>query len=1038
MVYATSAQRSPQLMYCTPVTWKFVRQGAETIVQVLTGRVNCRGPIHQSFENQIAGCAYNVCYIAWKCRCPFAYLPGFMRDSRSYYFWIVGILAAVAFFLLFLPDKLVEYLWLENLGYDSIFWRMLLIQSGLFVGIFALVAAYFGGNFYFLNRQLPTITTESGEVGVAKVGDLVLTKQRLGIIGAGIAAFFGLLFATSFAVRWEQVVRFFYGAPSGSVDPIYGVDLSFYLLRYPFLESLQGAMVGVTFMALLVVGTMFFLTGQVVVREGQLRVSPGVVKLLGINLTLFLVAWAWGFYLDRFGMLFTESGAVFGAGYVDVFYRIPALWTAVFATLALAALVAYNIYSTRIRLLLYGGGLYVAVLVIGLGLIPFIVDQVQLQPNELELEQPFLEHNVSMTRQAYGIDDVRERAYPARANITRAQLDGNEDVIANIRLWDPDLLIRTYRQLQEIRLYYQFYSIDIDRYVIDGEYRQVLLGARELTQRLPDRTDTWINRHLQFTHGYGIAMNFATDIDEEGNPELIVQDLPPQTDTDLDIGQMAIYYGLRTPTYRIVNTTIEELHFPSPEGNVRHHYSGQGGVQLDSYWKRALFAWNFSDFNVLLTDFIHDESRIQFHNRIQERVRNILPRDFLSLDGDPYVVVNDGRLFYIQDAFTTGRTYPYSETSANGRLNYIRDAVKVVIDAYEGSVDFYMVDEEDPILQSYAAAFPGVFQSLEDMPGGLRDHLRYPQDLFNVQVEKYQRYHMTDVRNFYNNEDLWTRPRESYDGRQQTMQPYYMLMRLPDAEDLNFFLMTPMTPDGRENMIGWLAANSDYPNYGELVVYNLPRERLIFGPNQIESRIDQDTEISRQVTLWDQRGSRVVRGNLLVVPIEESFLYVEPLYLIADNIEIPQLRRVIVSDGSRVVMEPTLEAGLQRLYGDPIIADAPALPALGGMGAAAGGQTERMREARDLFQQVEEALREGDFSAFGSRFSELAELLGEPEVEPEPEDIPVEPTGGNGAPPDAPPPGDEASIDDVDTDGLLDGEAVDMDLDALLDARDEQ
>ncbi len=943
-----------------------------------------------------------------------------MRDSRSFYIWIVSALVAVAFLFLFLPDKIVEYLWLENLGFSSIFWRMLLIQTGLFLGVFALVAAYFGSNFYFLNKQLPVVTTESGEVGVAKVGELVLTKQRLGIIGAGIAGFFGLLFATSFAVRWEEVVRFFYGEAAGIVDPIYGVDLSFYLLRYPFIESLQGAMVGVTFMGLLVIGTMFFLTGQVVVQGGQLRVSPGVIRLLGVNLALFLIAWAWGFYLDRFGLLFNQSGAVFGAGYVDVHYRVPALWTAMFATLALAALVVYNIFQTRIRLLLYGGGLYVAVLVIGLGIIPFVVDQVQLQPNELELERPFLEHNINMTRQAYGIDDVRERAYPARQNITREQLDGNEDVIENIRLWDPDLLIRTYRQLQEIRLYYQFYNVDIDRYIIDGEYRQVLLGARELTQRLPQQTDNWINRHLVFTHGYGAAMNFATDIDSEGNPELILKDLPPQTETDLPIDRMAIYYGDRTPTYRIVNTTLDELHYPSPEGTVTHNYEGSGGVQLNSYWRRALFAWHKADFNILLTDFITENSRIQFNNRLQDRIRAVLPREFLSLDGDPYLVIHEGRPVWIQDAFTTARTYPYSEVAANGRLNYVRDAVKVVVDAYEGTVDFYVVDEDDPVMQSYMNAFPGVFQTLDDMPDGLQAHLRYPQDLFNLQVEKYQRYHMTNARDFYNNEDLWTRPRESYDGRRQTMRPYYMLMRLPDSEELNFYLMTPMTPDQRENMIGWIAVNSDPPNYGEMVVYNLPRERLIYGPNQIESRIDQDTEISRQVTLWDQRGSSVMRGNLLVVPIEESFLYVEPVYLIADDLEIPQLRRVIVSDGSRVVMEPTLQEGLQRLYGDPIIADAPALlPVLDDTGQPRA-RTEGMSEARELFRQAELALREGDFSAFGSRFSELAELLGAEEIEPEPdpeEEIPVEPAGGN----DQLPPPDGDVIDDELPDQESDG-----------------
>lgn len=897
-----------------------------------------------------------------------------INSSRSVLVWVVAVLFVLSVFLLFLPERIVEYLWMENLGYTQVFWTLLLVRTGLFLGILAVVLAYFGINFRYIQRQLPLITTESGELGVAQVGDVVLTKQRFALLGAGVAAFFGLLFATSFSLRWEELIRYLNSSPTGETDPLFGADMAFYLLELPFIEAVQGGLVGIFFIGLLVFTTVFFMTGQIAVRQGQVRVAPGVLRLMGINLALFLLAWGWGFYLDRFGLLLSESGAVYGASYLDVNVRIPALWAATISSVLLAALVAYVVYVPRIRLLLLGGGAYFLILVAGLGVIPAIVNQITVQPNELELEMPHLERNIQGTRAAYGLSDVRERSYPAEGFITREQLDGNEDVIENIRLWDPDLLIRTYQQLQEIRLYYEFYNVDVDRYLVDDDYRQVLIGARELTQNLPERTDSWINRHLRYTHGQGITMNFATEIDEEGNPELFVQDIPPQTETDLEIDETSIYYGERTPGYRIVNTGIAELNYPGENGNVHTNYDGVGGVQFDAFWKRMLFAWYMSDFNIVLSDYLHEGSRIQFWNRVRDRVERIAP--FLEYDGDPYVVLSEGRVYWIQDAYTTANSYPYSEPAPNQRFNYMRNSVKVVIDAYDGTVDFYQMEEE-PLVDAYASAFPDLFKPFEEMPEDLQQHVRYPEDLFYIQVELYQRYHMTNPEDFYNNEDLWTRPSESYDGRQQIMEPYYMLMRLPDEEGLEFFLMTPMTPSNRENMVGWLAARSDPDNYGQLISYNLPRERLIYGPNQIESRIDQDTEISRQVTLWDQAGSRVVRGNLLVVPIQESFLYVEPVYLIADNIEIPQLRRVIVSDGRRVVMEPSLEQGLARLYGDPVIGDTPLMPVIGeAPGAAPAGD---MQRAREVFREVEEALSEGDFASFGSSMNELAELLGEPE-----------------------------------------------------------
>ena len=833
-----------------------------------------------------------------------------LRSSRTFQV-LLGLLGLLLTTILLAPEVPLKYLWMSELGYGSVYWTILSLQAALFVIVFLLAAVYFGVNFSVLVRQIPPLWASNWAQGedAPDVGGKPLTRDRLRRFGYVVAALLSLLFATGFAGQWDGLLRFWYGGTYGQADPIYGIDFGFHMLELPFIQTLQSGLVGLVFLGLLALVTGYVLAGEIGVQNNRFRIPERVVKHLGANVIVLLLGWAWGFYLDQYALLQEGGGAVYGAGYTDVNVTLPALWIMFVATLILAGVVGLNLYQRRLRLLGYSVAAYVLTLVLTLVAAPGLVNQITVTPNELEVERPYLEHNIEGTREAYGLNGFVDRSYPAETNLTQADITRNQETIRNIRLWDPRLLIDTYSQLQQIRLYYQFYNVDVDRYTIDGEYRQVMLSARELTQRLPEGSNNWVNRHLQFTHGYGAVANPVAREGRNGSPEFLVKDLPPTAvDSSLVVDQPAIYYGERTPTYRVVNTTAQELDYPKGDENVYTNYAGNGGVLLGSFWKELLFAYYIGDFNILLSGYLTDNSRVQFWNRVQERVRQVAP--FLQLDKDPYFVLSDNRQYWIQDAYTTTRSFPYSEPVRGQRgyegVRYIRNSVKVVVDAYEGDVTFYVSDPDDPVLAVYQKAFPSLFQPLEAMPEDLRSHIRYPQDLFEIQIERYRRYHMTDPQVFYNNEDLWTRPREQYAGQQRIMEPYYILSKLPDEERLQFMLMTPMTPDNRDNMIAWITAKSDFPDYGNVLVYKLPKEKLIYGPNQIESRVDQDTEISRQLSLWDQRGSRVVRGNLIIVPIEESFLYVEPIYLIAENIQIPELRRVIVAYGEKVAMEETL------------------------------------------------------------------------------------------------------------------------------------
>ena len=935
-----------------------------------------------------------------------------IRSNR----WVQSLLLLIGLFftlLLIAPGIFVEYLWLDELGYASVFWTKMGFQVTLFGLVLLIAGAYFGTNIALFMKRLPPYWAQqfsSGEEGGPQMGGKPLTEGRLRRFGFGLAGLFTLLFATGFAGRWSELLRYWHAQPYGRTDPVFSNDLGFYMLELPFIQSLQSGFVGLIFLGLLVLVTGYVLVGAIGVRNGQLQLRPGAIQHIGVNVMLLLLGWAWGFYLDRYELLLNRSGTVFGANYTDINVVLPALWVMIGMTFFLMALIGLNLKRFRFRLVSYGVGVYVLVLIASMVVAPRVVDQVRVIPNELQVEEPYIEHNIEFTREAFGINNVVEREYPARTELDPDELRDNEDVVRNIRLWDPRLLVDTYVQLQQIRLYYQFYEVDVDRYVIDGEYRQVMLSPRELTQQLPSGSDTWFNRHLQYTHGYGSVMNLVAREGIEGSPEFLMRDLPPQVaDSTLEVDKPGIYYGSRTSNYRVAPSGAEELDYPAGDENVYTTYSGHGGILLDSFWKQLLMAYYMGDYNIVLSQYLTEESRIQIWNNVSERVQRVAP--FLDFDQDPYFVVNNKRQYWIQDAYTSSRSFPYSETvEGHGRYNglqYIRNSVKMVVDAYDGDVGLYVVDHDDPIVQTYSSAFPGLFQDFEDMGPGIRRHVRYPQDLFELQVDKLNRYHMKSAQVFYNNEDLWTRPIENYDGRQMRMEPYYIMTRLPGENELQFMLMTPVTPDNRDNMIAWIAARSDPPNYGEIVSYNLPKDRLIYGPNQIESRIDQDPEISQQIALWDQRGSSVLRGNLIVVPIEDSFLYVEPIFLIADNIRIPQLQRVIVSYDEFVVMERTLNQALNTIFGEEVIEaegsvvaqmqDSPEQPI--DLSGAPGVTAENIGEARQLVQEARQALQNGDFAEFGERFNELESLLQEEiEVPTSPASAPV-PSDTSAVPP---------------------------------------
>ncbi|SDH34169.1 UPF0182 family protein [Paraburkholderia phenazinium] len=871
----------------------------------------------------------------------------------------------------------VDGLWFASIGYANVFWTVISTQALLFAAVCVVSAATIGASGFVAHHY--ATRPGSWQVETAQASgppDLIsaLTEQlapripwRISI--AAVALVFGLVIAAGETSNWDMVLRYLYQVPFGQRDPIFSKDIGFYLFTLPACLALKNwlwqVLVCSTILAVVVYGIRGDLSFERAPRGLSRAAAAHACALLG----LFFAVKAWSYTLDRFLLLYGDNGVVVGAGYTDIHVELPILWLlAGFA--AVAALASwFNMRRPGYRLpvasvlLVFGSSLLLA------GIYPALFQRLYVKPSELQLETPYLKHNIALTRTAYGLTQIAVKPFPAEQGLNLASLDANRATVDNIRLWDVQPLMDTYAQLQEIRTYYKFLSVDIDRYRLDSGYRQVMLSARELEpSMLPTNAQTWVNLHLLFTHGNGVVMSPVTEKSTEGLPSFYLQDIPPVASGGPTIREPRIYFGEGGDGYVIVKGNVPEFDYPKGKDNVYTTYSGRDGVGIGSTARRTLFAWQFDDPNILLTDYITGSSRILLHRNIQDRVRMIAP--FLTLDHDPYMVASNGRLFWMQDAYTTSRWFPYAQPVADDSANYIRNAVKVVIDAYNGTVDFYVSDPDDPLVQTWQRIFPGLFKPLAAMPQDLQRHIRYPEDLFLIQAQLYRAYHMDAPEVFYNREDLWQFPRELVgidggSGAGTPMAPYYTIMRLPGEPHEEFVLMLPMVPSQRDNMIAWLAARCDPPEYGKLIVYTFPKDKLVYGPFQIEARIQQNTEISQQISLWNQMGSRVIRGHLLVVPIENSILYVSPLYLRAESGQLPELKRVIAAYGDRVVMDETLGGALAALFKEstPLAA------------APAGTADARARDALAHYQRAIERLKAGDWSGFGAELDALRPLL---------------------------------------------------------------
>ena len=798
-----------------------------------------------------------------------------------------------------------DWLWFRAVEFQDVYLTILTTRIWLFAAGALVFALLLGGSLALAYRY------SAGETLTPLPPETVVWIRRLTIGGAALATFLlSLIFGAIAAGQWETVLRYLNSVPFGLEDPQFHRDISFYVFTMPLLTLIQGWFLGAFIVTLLATAVLYFLRFNL--RGVVFSLTPRMQWHLSVLGALILLDVAFSYWLDIYQLVYSAGGAVFGATYTDVHAKIPALRILIAIAVAAAVLLAVSNFFAR-ALWLMGGvvGLWIGSAIIVGAIYPGLVQRFHVQPSELERETPYIKRNIEATREAFGLDRIEVEPFAAAGNLDLETIQAHPGTVSNIRLWDHRPLQSIYNQIQFFRTYYDFLDVDVDRYELNGETRQVLISARELSpEKLDPEAQTWVNQRLKFTHGYGAAMSPVTAFTEEGEPEFFLQDLPPKG--DLSLTRPEVYYGEKSRDFVIVNTKESEFDYPLGDEPVYTSYQGKGGVPLNSFIDKLAYAWQFADINILISGQITSDSRLQYRRDIQDRVSTVAP--FLRLDADAYVVVADGALWWIQDAYTTTRLYPYSRP-LDGQFNYVRNSVKVVMNAFDGTLQFYVLDPEDPLIQTYQRIFPELFLPFEEMPDSLQPHIRYPIDLFTWQAETYLQYHMEDEAVFYNKEDQWSTPNEVFFETTTPMEPYYVTMKLPGEEEEEFVLILPFTPFERKNMVGWFAARNDGDNYGKLLVFTFPRVSQVDGPEQIEARINNDEAIAAQFGLWRRSQTDVLRGNLLVIPIEDSLLYAEPVYLQAQNLEFPELKRVILADATRVTMQPSLDEAITALFG---------------------------------------------------------------------------------------------------------------------------
>ncbi|MEE4310250.1 MAG: UPF0182 family protein [candidate division KSB1 bacterium] len=891
---------------------------------------------------------------------------------------VVGVLTVLFFWFMGFWG---EVLWFESLGYGDRFWTEVYAKF-LFIGAGAITGWI---TVFLLTSLLPQ--------------EKKYTKFVARIFGVLVGA------ATGFS-NWELILRYVNRVSAGVAEPILGRDAGFYLFSLPFYDMLYDLFVLLSLIGFIAAFSAIFirLSNRKIEFSGlEEKSNARAVRAIFINAAVFIFILAAGKYLGRFHLMYSQWGAVTGPGWTDVHIRMPAYLVTVFLTIIAGLLLIIPPIRNRFRsmlghsrksqqqrqpliVLILGVIIFLTWFII-LTVIPGVFQWLRVEPNEITLEKPYILKNIEFTRNGFNLDEVEEREFPASEKFTRQMVDDNRNLFSNIRLWDYRALDAVYKQFQEIRLYYEFVDVDIDRYTIDDTYRQVMVSARELElSNLPLQSQTFVNQRFKYTHGYGITLTAVSEFTKQGLPNLLIKDIPPKsTNASLGVARPEIYYGELTNSHVIVNSREKEFDYPSGEENIYVQYEGNGGVEISNLWRKFLFGWKFDGTKLFLSSYPTSESRIMFHRNIRERIQLVAP--FLEYDDDPYIVLVDGKLYWIIDAYTTSEYYPYSEpfssreyieykkgnrqrmltTDVGYRLdgiNYIRNSVKVIVDAYNGNIDFYVFDEKDPIIRVWQGIFPSLFKNRNDMSAELMAHVRYPVDMLLTQGLVYAKYHMSDPTVFYNQEDLWIRATEKYYDHVQPVEPYYIMWELPGSDESEYSLILPFTPKNRQVMIGWIAGMCDGENYGRFLAYKFPKEKRILGPQQVETKIDQDSFLSGQLSLWDQRGSNVIRGNVLAIPIDETLLYVEPIYLQAETAAYPELRLVAIMHGDNLSYAETFDQALKGIFEN-------------------GDQTAPMKQAdvmaeisiHELIQRANDAFQDYVNYIGGKNFSEAGNAL---------------------------------------------------------------
>jgi len=912
--------------------------------------------------------------------------------SKGFTVLLVVIVLAIAFFSN-IAMYLIDYQWFSELGYQEVFFKKLVTQLQFFVPAIIVLFVLF---YLYLNSINAHSIKHSGVI-LSNVEKKIRNKIFV-LISLGLSFVLSLMFVLDL---WYDFLIFMNKTSFDIADPIFSKDIGYYIFSLPFLNKLYSFLLVLVFVvaAITVLFNLYsFATTKGPKEQFDINVRPinnsrdiyrnilgAASKQLMFLGGLFFLLLAGGFYLRTFDLLYSARGIAYGASYTDVNVTLPSYYVYIGICIITAVILIVSRNKKNLKRAVFGPLLLVVAMVVS-GVISGVVQNAIVTPNEIVKEEQYLQNNINYTNYAYNLDKVQEKEFPVNQGLTREDIEKNRVTINNIPINDYRPAKDIYNQIQGLKNYYQFSDMDIDRYMVNGVYRHVFISARELqSANIPKQADaqsaSWINKYLKYTHGYGVAMSPVNEVTASGQPRLFIKDMPVTSDVDMKVDTPQIYFGELTKDFVIVNSREKEFDYPATNANIETEYKGTGGIKLNLL-NRILFAVKEGKINFLLSQDISSSSRILINRDISKRVQRIAP--FLAYDEDPYIVVSEGKLYWIIDAYTISSRYPYSEKmSGQTTTNYIRNSVKVIIDAYNGNTDFYISDPNDPLIKTYSKIFTTLFKPAEEMPEGLRAHLRYPQTLFDIQSDIYKKYHMRNAREFYNKSDVWDVSTQIYGAstnqvNAETVESSYLIMRLPDSESEEFLLMVPYTPQGKTNMISWLAVKNDGDNYGQIVLYRFPSGKIVEGPMQVEGIVSQDTIIGPQLNLLATGGnSQVIRGNMLTIPIEESILYVEPIYVKALNANaLPEQKKVIVFFKNRVVMEDTLEEALNRIF--PVkqpTGEKPAEtpPAAGGETAATPDQL--IRKANEIFNAAQEAQRGGNWAEYGNQLKELEKIL---------------------------------------------------------------